>query len=156
MDTGPPARVGTPISPGLCSPLCPHAVNCGAATHCGTCSRAETQGVFTEQDSEVKADAEVERPGGLGGEGSQGPQCLAASPRGPAGGAVGTPPFTQTLSWRGGSGCSMEMGREGVGTGGRGPRGERPPSWPGRWVAAPVLKRPRWKPSAGASLQLSS
>ncbi|CAI9157450.1 unnamed protein product [Rangifer tarandus platyrhynchus] len=92
MDTGPPARVGTPISPGLCSPLCPHTINCGAATHCGTCSRAGTRGVFTEQDSEVKADAEVEQPGGRSGEGSQGPQCVAALPRGPAGGAVGTPP----------------------------------------------------------------
>lgn len=75
-------------------------------------------GTPISQDSEVKADAEVERPGGRDGEGSQGPQCLAASPRGPGRWGGGEPPFTQTLRWRGGSGCSMETGREGVGPGG--------------------------------------
>ena len=57
---------------------------------------------------------------------------LGGFAQGPSRRGSGDSPFTQTLSWRGGSGRSMEMGREGVGTGGQGPRGERPLSWPGR------------------------
>ena len=102
MGVGPPARVGTHISPGLClppHPLCPHTINCGTATHCGTRSCARTWGVFMEQDSEVKADTEAEGLGAtdaqawrVGCRGQPGPTVLGSFARGLADGVLETPP----------------------------------------------------------------
>ena len=98
------------------------------------------------------------RPGVWGVEGSQGPQCLAALPRGPNGWGVGDPTVTQTLRWCGGSGYRVETGQEGAEPRRQvpGEKGCRPRrGGAGRWAGAPVLKRPGWDPSAGVSLQLS-
>lgn len=121
------------------APLCPHTINCGAATHCGTRSCARTWGVFTEQDSEVKADAEV---GGLGATDAQtwsvgcggqpGPTVLGSFAQGAQRmGRWGPHCHTDPeVVW----GLCLQSG-DGTGRSGAqetGPRGERLPSQAGR------------------------